>query len=64
MTYVPREPIERAGDLPLPEVGDLGSFMSEPEHGDAEAREPELERLDLTADEPEGADPLGESETP
>ena len=54
-------PIERAKDLPVQEVGDFASFETEPEHGDAEAREPELERLDLAADEPpEGGDPLGE----
>lgn len=60
MTRDERNPIERASDLPVPEVGDYASFCDEPAHGDPEAREPELERLDLTAEEPEGADPLGE----
>lgn len=65
MTEKPRPvdapiPYERAAELPVPEVGDYGSFEQEPDYGDAEAREPELERLDLTADEPpDDADPLG-----
>jgi hypothetical protein len=45
-------PYDFEGDLPVTEVGDFGSFEREPEYGDDEAREPELERLDLTADEP------------
>jgi hypothetical protein len=57
LTRDEKNPIERAGDLPVPEVGDHGSFQQEPEHGDAEAREPELERLDLTADEPPEDEP-------
>ena len=40
-----KEPIETAGDLPVPEVGDLGSFAREPEHGDPDAPEPELESM-------------------
>jgi hypothetical protein len=50
-------------ELPVDEVGDLGSFEREPEYGDPDAPEPELDRLDLTADEPGPEDvdenPLG-----
>lgn len=47
------DPIRDADELPVDEVGDHGSFEKEPEHGDPEAAPPELERLDLTADEPD-----------
>ena len=38
-----REPIADESELPVPEVGDLGSFQREPEHGDPQAEPPETE---------------------
>ena len=44
-----RAPYEREEMLPEREIGDVGSFEEEPEDN---YEEPELERLDLIADEP------------
>lgn len=46
------DPYQTERELPVPEVGDLGSFAPEPEGGRPDAPEPELERLDLTAEDP------------
>lgn len=57
----PDTPYEDAANLPVPEVGDHGSFEREPDGGWPDAEPPELERLDVTADEPPAEDdnPLG-----
>jgi hypothetical protein len=55
-------PISGPAELPAPEIGDHGSFEGEPDGGGDTWAPPEVERLDLTADEPPAdADPLGES---
>lgn len=56
MTRDEHRPYERDDELPTRELGDWASDSTEPEHGDAEAREPELDRLDLEADEPAPGD--------
>lgn len=50
MTRDERNPVTDVRDVP-PEHGDPYSFEPEPEHGAADAPEPELEALDLTAGE-------------
>jgi hypothetical protein len=56
-----RDPYTDVHELPVDEVGDFGSFAREPDGGNPAALEPELEPLDLVADEPDPDDdnPLG-----
>lgn len=43
MTRDERNPVTDEAFLQVPEVGDLGSFEAEPEGGDPDAPEPELD---------------------